>query len=154
MAKPAKAPARGTAAMRTAEAVLTPAAAAENEARQFLSQENPSINYKTGLLKGTPSSFWKGVQQRGDCSLPPRGQNPMFNPKAPLDAYYKFEQSFAVNQPLVSWPLPLICALQLAAAAPYTPCSNSSKYHTRFLMRRMWLTPDMHWLVEDELVED
>ena len=87
--------------MPAAQTVATPAAAAEREARQFLSENAPPINYKTGLLKETPTPLWTTLQQHGDCVLPARGQNPMSDIDATLDDVYKYSQTFAVNQPLV-----------------------------------------------------
>ena len=80
----------------------TPAAKAEQLVRARI-QENldgAQVQNKTGQLQSL-SPWWKGVQQSGGW-LEPACSNPLNNPAAGIEDYYKYFQCFNVHHPLVS----------------------------------------------------
>jgi hypothetical protein len=81
---------------------LYPAAEAEAACRALLQANLSGVKLQValGLLNGL-SGWWVQLQQRG-CWLEPVCDDPVHDPRASLDQYYKRGQRFYVHHPMVS----------------------------------------------------
>lgn len=81
----------------------TPAQYAEAQARSFLSENTPTIDYKTGVASKLPS-VWQRLKNSGSCKLGPVAQptHPSSKPSACWNDVYIHGQVFGVWHPLVS----------------------------------------------------
>jgi len=80
-----------------------PAQYAEARARSLLSQNTPTIDYKTGVAGKLPS-LWQRLKNKGSCTLGPVAQplHPSIKPNATFEDVYAHGQIFSVWHPLVS----------------------------------------------------